>query len=66
MDGLATVGSEAAAQILIAVVKESPAWPPNADTVIGTRAMLARQALQTIAATTPNERLRQGIQRAIP
>lgn len=64
--GLTRVGNEAAAQILIAVVKESPAWPPNVDTTVGTRAILARQALQTIAATTSNERLKQEISRSLP
>lgn len=66
IEGLQRVGSEDAAQILIAVVKESPAWQPNVGTVAGTRAILAQQALQKIAATTPNERLRQEIQRAVP
>lgn len=32
IEGLARVGNEDAAQILIAVVKESPAWPPNVET----------------------------------
>ena len=66
IEGLARVGNEDAAQILIAVVNESPAWPPNAETAAGTRAILARQALQKIAASTSNERLRQEIQRTIP
>jgi HEAT repeat protein len=66
IDGLARIGNEDAAQILIAVVKESPAWPPNVETLAGTRAILARQALQTIATSTSNVRLRQEIQRTIP
>lgn len=66
IEGLTRVGDEDAAQVLIAVVKESPAWPPNAETAAGTRAILARQALQEIATSTSNERLRQEIQRAIP
>lgn len=66
IEGLARVGNEDAAQILIAVVRESPAWPPSVQTAVGTRANLARQALQKIATTTSNERLRQEIQRAIP
>lgn len=66
IDGLARIGNEDAAQILIAVVKESPAWPPNVDTVAGTRAILAWQALHRIAATTSNERLKQEISRSVP
>jgi hypothetical protein len=66
IDGLARIGNEDAAQILIAVVKESPAWPPNVDTMAGTRAILAWQALHKIAANTSNERLRQEIQRTVP
>lgn len=66
MNGLARVGSEDAAQILIAVVKESPAWPPNVETSAGTRAILARQALHRIAATTSNERLKQEITLSVP
>lgn len=66
IDGLARVGSEEAAQILIAVVKESPAWPPNVETTAGTRAILAWQALHTIAATTSNQRLKQEISRSVP
>jgi hypothetical protein len=66
IDGLARIGSEDAAQILIGVVKESPAWPPNADTVAGTRAILAWQALHRIAATTSNERLKQEISQSVP
>jgi hypothetical protein len=66
IEGLARVGDEEAAHILIAVVMESPAWPPNSDTAAGTRAILARQALQKIASSTSNERLRQEIQRSIP
>ena len=66
IEGLTRVGNEDAAQILIAVVRQSPAPPPSAETAAGTRAILARQALQTIAATTSNEHLRQEIQRAIP
>lgn len=46
IEGLARVGNEDAARILIAVAKESPAWPPNVETAAGTRATLARQALQ--------------------
>jgi hypothetical protein len=66
IEGLARVGSEDAAQVLIATIKESPAWPPNAETAAGTRAILARRALQRIAASTPNERLRQEISRSLP
>jgi hypothetical protein len=66
IEGLTRVASEEAARILITVVKESPAWPPNADTTAGTRAILAWQALGTIAATTSNERLRQEIRRSVP
>jgi hypothetical protein len=66
IDGLARVGNEEAVQILTAVVKESPAWPPNVETLAGTRAILARQALQRIATSTSNERLRLEIQRTIP
>jgi hypothetical protein len=66
IDGLVRVGNEDAAQVLITVVKESPAWPPNRDTSVGTRAMLAQQALHTIAATTSNERLKQDISRSVP
>ena len=66
IDGLARIGNEDAAQILIAVVKEAPAWPPNVDTTGGTRATLAWQALHTIAATTSNERLKQDISRSVP
>jgi len=65
-DGLAKVGSESAARILIAAVRESPAWPPNVDTMPGSRAIFARRALQMIAASTSNEHLRQDIQRTIP
>lgn len=50
----------------MAVIKESPAWPPDAGTLVGTRAILAWQALHRIAATTSNERLRQEIQRTTP
>jgi hypothetical protein len=66
IEGLARIGNEDAALILMAVVKESPVWPPNAETLAGTRAILAWQALHRIAATTSDERLRQEIQRAIP
>lgn len=66
MDGLVRVGTEDAAQVLITVVKESPAWPPNTDTSAGTRAVLAWQALHRIAATTSNERLKQYISRSVP
>jgi hypothetical protein len=66
IEGLARIGDENATQILIAVVKESPAWPPNVETSAGTRAILARQALRGIAATTPNERLKQEIGRSVP
>ena len=66
IDGLARIGNEDAAQILIAVVKESPAWPPNTDTMAGTRAILAWQALHRIAAATSNERLKQEISRSVP
>jgi hypothetical protein len=66
IEGLARVGNEDAAQILIAVVKESPAWPPSTETAAGTRAILARQALQQISASTSNERLKQEIKRTIP
>lgn len=66
IDGFARIGNEDAAQILIAVVKESSAWPPNVDTMAGTRAILAWQALHKIATNTSNERLRQEIQRTIP
>jgi hypothetical protein len=66
IDGLARIGNEDAAQVLIAAVKEAPAWPPNVDTAAGTRAMLAWQALHTIAATTSNERLKQDISRSVP
>lgn len=66
IQGLASIGSEDAAQILIAVVKESPAWPPNVETTAGTRAILAWQALHGIAATTSNERLKQEISRSVP
>ena len=41
IEGLERIGNEDAALILMAVVKESPAWPPNADTLAGTRAILA-------------------------
>jgi hypothetical protein len=41
IDGLVRVGSEDAARILMAVVTESPAGPPNVDTTAGTRAILA-------------------------
>lgn len=63
---LAKVGSEDAAQILLGVVKESSAWPPNVQTTAGTRAILAQQALQKIVATTSNERLKQEINGALP
>lgn len=66
IDGLTRIGNEDAARILIAVIKESPAWPPNVDTLAGTRAILAWQGLQAIATTTSNERLRQEIRRTIP
>jgi hypothetical protein len=66
IEGLTRMGSEAAAQVLMAVVKESPAWPPSQDTMAGTRATLAWQALHTIAATTSNERLKQEILRSVP
>jgi hypothetical protein len=66
IEGLARIGNEDAARILIAVVKESPAWPPNVETTAGTRAILAWQALHKIAASTSNERLRQEIQRTVP
>lgn len=66
IDGLARIGNEDAAQILIAVVKESPAWPPNVDTMAGTRAILAWQALHKIATNTSNERLKQEISRSVP
>jgi hypothetical protein len=66
IDGLARIGNEDAAQILIAEVRDSPAWPPNADTAAGTRAILAWQALHRIAATTSNERLKQEISRSVP
>jgi hypothetical protein len=66
IDGLARIGNEDAAQILIAVVKESSAWPPNVDTMAGTRATLAWQALHEIATNTSNERLRQEIKRTVP
>ena len=66
IDGLARIGNEDAAQILIAVVKESPAWPPNVDTMAGTRAILAWQALHKIATNTSNERLKQEIGRSVP
>ena len=66
INGLARIGNEDAAQILIAVVKESPAWPPSMETAAGSRAILARQALQTIATSTSNERLRQEIKRTMP
>ena len=66
IDGLVRVGTEDAAQVLITVVKESPAWPPNTDTSAGTRAVLAWQALHTIAATTSNEGLKQDISRSVP
>ena len=66
IDGLTRIGNEDAARILIAVIKESPAWPPNVDTLAGTRAILAWQGLQAIATTTSNERLRQEIQRTMP
>ena len=66
IEGLARIGNEDAVRILMAVVKESPAWPPSAETLAGTRAILAWQALHRIAATTSNERLRQEIQRTTP
>ena len=66
INGLARVGTEDAAQVLITMVRESAAWPPNADTSAGIRAMLAQQALHTIAATTSNERLKQDISRSVP
>jgi hypothetical protein len=66
INGLARVGTEDAAQVLITMVRESAAWPPNTDTSAGIRAMLARQALHTIAATTSNERLKQDISRSVP
>jgi hypothetical protein len=66
IDGLTRIGNEDAARILIAVIKESPAWPPNVDTLAGTRAILAWQGLQAIATTTSNERLRQEIRRTMP
>ena len=65
-DGLARVGSEDAAKVLIAVIKELPAWPPNPHTTAGTRAILARQALERIAKTTSDERLKQEISRSVP
>lgn len=65
-EGLARVGTEDAAQVLIAVIKELPAWPPNADTTQGTRAIHAWQALGTIERTTSNERLKQEIRRSVP
>jgi hypothetical protein len=66
IEGLVRVGTEDAAQVLITVLKESLAWPPNTDTSAGTRAMLAQQALRKIAATTSNERLKQNISRSVP
>jgi hypothetical protein len=63
---LAKVGSEDAAEILLGVVKESPAWPPNAQTTAGMRAIRARRALQTIAATTSNESLKREIIQSVP
>lgn len=64
--GLVRLGTEDAARVLITAVKESPAWPPNTDTSAGTRAMLAWQALHTIAAITSNARLKQDISRSVP
>ncbi len=57
IEGLERIGNEDAALILMATVKESSAWPPNAETLAGTRATLAWQALHRIAATTSDERL---------
>lgn len=64
--GLERIGNEHAVRILMAMLEESPAWPPDAWTLVGTRAIRAWQALHTIAATTSNEQLRQEIQRTTP
>lgn len=66
ISALVNVGNEDAAQVLIDVVRESPAWPPDAQTSAGTRALLAKQGLQALAATTSNETLKQEIIRSVP
>jgi hypothetical protein len=65
LDGLANVADPNAVRVLIAVANESPNWPPDPNTAVGHRSILANRALTRVADTTKDRELGNQVRKAI-
>jgi hypothetical protein len=65
LDGLAAIADASAVRVLIAIANESTSWPPDANTTVGHRSLLANQALSRAAEKTTDQALKARILRAV-